>query len=333
MLNAPPQGQRRILRNIGRRFQRQILHPLSGRLVEKGTSKLAPTTSPLSKIKIPDRDRKLGENWRPIAAYKTIIGIFDEESWACTTRSSPTIAALDRRLPGNASVIPALYYETTVSDFEAARLARLESRHEFLSSAREEDPLNGGRFSPVQGDIAAALADDFGCKPGIQSAGLKISARIQSEGMLKPERPPVKTWAEIITTASPSCTSAKWMNARPDGLITNRHALQPARRKHLRDLRCGISISSSAIRLGLLISGSARRAYFIDGCGASGEPHVFQTRRGGTSKWKPGEIVWSPSYADGSEMDLDQAVVRPEHWAHPHWPIAHAVTYGVSHER
>src|SRR6185436_20938 len=160
--------------------------------------------TPLSKIKIPDRERKLGEKLaEDLRREKTIIGVFDEGCMGMYNAIIPDellhrTGVFKERLSQSA-----FYYETTqVSDFEAAQTrAWLEDRGmNFAIGPREEDHLTW-RQVQLQCKMYIAterIADDFGCEAiGIQyQQGLKdlLPASDLVEGMLNnADRPPVKT--------------------------------------------------------------------------------------------------------------------------------------------
>jgi hypothetical protein len=323
---------------------------------------------PLSKVKIPDRERKLGEKLAAdLQREKTIIGVFDEGCMGMYNAIIPDellhkTGVFKERLSQSA-----LYYETTqVTDFESAQArAWLEDRGiNFVIGPREEDHLTWRQVQlQCKMYIAAArLADDFGCEAiGIQyQQGLKdlLPASDLVEGMLNnSDRPPVKTrdGSRVIRDGEPIVHFNEVDEcAGLDGVITHRvHGVlkQPVENT-LHDLRWGDVDRSGTVQdyvWVFLISGSAPPAHFIDGWrGASSErqPPMYFRLGGGTLKGisRPGEIVWSRIFIEDGrlKMDLGRAGVvelpRSEtqrRWnaTTPQWPIMHAVTYGVSRDQ
>src|SRR5258708_32527643 len=97
------------------------------------------------------------------------------------------------------------------------------------------------------------------------------------------------------------------------------------------------------------ISGAAPPQHFIGGYTGDvieRQPPVYFRLGGGTLKGisKPGEIVWSRIFVDQGKLnaDLGRAAVRKlpkeeteRRWraTTPHWPIMHAVTYGITRDQ
>lgn len=324
--------------------------------------------TPISKIKIPDRERKLGEKLaEDLQREKTIIGVFDEGCMGMYNAIIPDELLHQTGVFKERLSQSALYYETTqVSDFEAAQTrAWLEDRGmNFVIGPREEDHLTWRQVQlQCKMYIAAArIADDFGCEAiGIQyQQGLKdlLPASDLVEGMLNnSDRPPVKTrdGARIIRDGEAIVHFNEVDEcAGLDGVMTNRvhGALKQPVENTLHDLRWGDVDRSGTVAdyvWVFLISGSAPPAHFIDGWrGASSErqPPMYFRLGGGTLKGisKPGEIVWSRIYIeDGAlKMDLGRANVvelprsetqRRWNLTTSQWPIMHAVTYGVSRDQ
>ncbi|MEM6757723.1 MAG: fucose isomerase, partial [Planctomycetota bacterium] len=214
---------------------------------------------------------------------------------------------------------------------------------------------------------AVRIADDFGCHTiGIQyQQGLKDLAPASDlvEGTLNnADRPPVKSrdGKRVLFRGQPvphfnevdECAGL-------DGLMTYRvhkHLGQPVENT-LHDLRWGDADRSGTVDdyvWVFLISGSAPPAHHVGGWkGSDGhrQPAMYFPNGGSTLRGiaKPGEIVWSRIYIDGSKqkggrlkMDLGRAGVvklpRKEtqrRWDETtvQWPIMHAVTYGIDREQ
>jgi hypothetical protein len=324
--------------------------------------------TPISKIKIPDRDRKLGEKLaQDLQKQKTIIGIFDEGCMGMYNAIIPDELLHQTGVFKERLSQSALYYETTqVSDFEAAQTRAWLEDHgmNFVIGPREEEHLTWRQIQlQCKMYIAASrLADDFGCEAiGIQyQQGLKdlLPASDLVEGMLNnSDRPPAKArdGSRIIRDGQPIVHFNEVDEcAGLDGLITNRihKALNQPVENTLHDLRWGDIDRSGTLSdyvWVFLISGSAPPAHFIDGWrGASSErqPPMYFRLGGGTLKGisKPGEIVWSRIFiADGKlKMDLGRAGVvelprsetqRRWNLTTPQWPIMHAVTYGITRDQ
>jgi len=324
--------------------------------------------TPLSKFKIPDRERKLAEKLADeLRRQKTIMGVFDEGCMGMYNAIIPDELLHQTGVFKERLSQSALYYETMqVSDFEAAQTrAWLEDRGmNFVIGPREEEHLTWRQVQlQCKMYIAAArLADDFGCEAiGIQyQQGLKdlLPASDLVEGMLNnSDRPPVKTrdGSKIIRDGQPIVHFNEVDEcAGLDGLMTYRvhKALSQPVENILHDLRWGDIDRSGTVQdyvWVFLISGSAPPAHFIDGWrGASSErqPAMYFRLGGGALKGisKPGEIVWSRIYiADGKlKMDLGRAGVvelpRQEtqrRWnaTTPQWPIMHTVTYGITRDQ
>lgn len=324
--------------------------------------------TPLEKVKIPSRLRKLGEALAAqLQTQKAIMGVFDEGCMGMFNAILPdhllhATGVYKERLSQSA-----LYYETTqVSDDEALAVRRwMEERGmKFVTGPRHEEDLTDAQILlQCKMYIAAVrLADDFGCATiGIQyQQGLKdlLPASDLVEGTLNnADRPPVtsRDGARVLYEGEPlphfnevdECAGL-------DGLMTYRihRALGQPVENTLHDLRWGDYDATGTVGAYVwvfLISGAAPPAHFVGGwSGASSErqPAMYFPSGGGTLKGisRPGEIVWSRIYVedDRLKMDLGRAgvVELPEEetrrrWeaTTPQWPIMHAVTYGVSRDQ
>src|SRR5438477_4628201 len=117
-----------------------------GEWLKKGKAKhRTDHVTPLSKIKIPDRDRKLGEKLAAdLQRDKTIIGVFDEGCMGMYNAIIPDELLHQTGVFKERLSQSALYYETIqVPDHEPAQTAaRLEDRGmNFVIGPREEDHL------------------------------------------------------------------------------------------------------------------------------------------------------------------------------------------------
>jgi hypothetical protein len=321
----------------------------------------------LSDVKVPARERKLGEALaRQLAREKAIMGVFDEGCMGMFNAIIPDhllnpTGVFKERLSQSA-----LYYETTqVSDDEAREVRRwMEERGmQFRTGQDEQEHLTGHQIHQQCRMYVAAvrIADDFGCHTiGIQyQQGLKdlLPASDLVEGALNnTDRPPVRSrdGRRVLYEGQPlphfnevdECAGL-------DGLMTFRvhRAMGQPVENTLHDLRWGDTDRSGTTDEYVwvfLISGSAPPAHFIDGWrGASSErqPYMYFRLGGGTLKGvsRPGEIVWSRVFVDSGrlKMDLGRAGVvelpREEtqrRWdaTTPQWPIMHAVTYGITRD-
>jgi hypothetical protein len=323
---------------------------------------------PLTDVKLPTQERKLGEALAAqLQRQKAIMGVFDEGCMGMFNAIIPdhllnSTGVFKERLSQSA-----LYYETTrTSDDEARQVRRwMEERGwRAETGADPEQELTDEQLHWQCKMYCAALriADDFGCHTiGIQyQQGLKdlLPASDLVEGMLNnSERPPVKSrdGKRVLYDAQPlphfnevdECAGL-------DGLMTYRlhKSMGQPVENTLHDLRWGDIDRSGTVNdyvWVFLISGSAPPAHFIDGwAGATSQrqPAMYFRLGGGTLRGisKPGEIVWSRIYIEQGrlKMDLGRAGVvalPPEEtdrrWREttPQWPIMHAVTYGVSRDQ
>jgi len=350
-------------------FSSQDFQSQLGRWLKKG--KLRHNTDhvvPLKDVKIPKRERKLGEALaQQLLRQKAIMGVFDEGCMGMFNAIIPddllhACGVFKERLSQSA-----LYYESMqVRDDEALAVRRwMEDRGmKFVTGPVHEEHLTDAQILMQCRMYVAALrlADDFGCDCiGIQyQQGLKdlLPASDLVEGMLNnSERPPVKSrdGRRFLYDGQPlphfnevdECAGL-------DGLMTFRlhRAMGEPVENTLHDLRWGDWDRSGTVKdyvWVFLISGSAPPAHFIGGWqGASSErqPVMYFPNGGGTLKGisKPGEIVWSRIYVENErlQMDLGRAgvVALPieetnRRWqaTTPQWPIMHAVTYGISRDQ
>jgi hypothetical protein len=324
--------------------------------------------TPLSDVKIPKAERKLGESLATqLTREKAIMGVFDEGCMGMFNAIIPDhllnpTGVFKERLSQSA-----LYYETTqVADDDAREVRRwMEHRGmKFVTGPNNETDLTDEQVHQQCKMYIAALriADDFGCATiGIQyQQGLKdlLPASDLVEGTLNnSDRPPVKSrdGCRVLYESQPlphfnevdECAGL-------DGLLTYRvhRAMGQPVENTLHDIRWGDIDRSATVEdyvWVFLISGSAPPAHFIDGwAGATSErqPPMYFRLGGGTLKGisKPGEIVWSRVFIEDGRLKIDLgragvvALPREEterRWqaTTPQWPIMHAVTYGVSRDQ
>jgi len=337
--------------------------------LEKGkVSHPTPHVTPLADIKLPAKERKLGEALaKELLRRKAIMGVFDEGCMGMFNAIIPDhllnpTGVFKERLSQSA-----LYYETTQVSDEEAREVRswMEERGlKFVTGPIQQEHLTDAQIHLQSKMYIAAvrIADDFGCDAiGIQyQQGLKdlLPASDLVEGTLNnSDRPPVKSrdGRRILYEGEPlphfnevdECAGL-------DGLMTYRlhRAMGQPVENTLHDLRWGDWDASGTVEdyvWVFLISGSAPPAHFIGGWqGASSErqPPMYFPSGGGTLKGisKPGEIVWSRIYIEKGRLRIDvgraEVVELPEEetrrrWeaTTQQWPIMHAVTYGVSRDQ
>lgn len=341
-------------------------------LKEGKCSHPTPHTQKLKDVRIPAPAKKLGKALaKDLLGSKAIMGVFDEGCMGMFNAIIPDhllnpTGVFKERLSQSA-----LYYEATqVSDEEAEACFQwyLDKGFTFhLGDQHEEDLTRDQVLMQCKMYIAAVrIADDFGCHTiGIQyQQGLKdlMPASDLVEGTLNnSERPPVTSRdgsRELFTGEPIPHFNEVDECAGLDGLMTYRvhKALNQPVENTLHDLRWGDFDQSGTTDdyvWVFLISGSAPPAHHIDGwAGSDGhrQPAMYFPNGGSTLRGiaKPGEIVWSRVWVDGSKkggqlcMDLGRAKVielpREEterRWRETtsQWPIMHAVTYGVSRDQ
>ncbi|MFW6058825.1 MAG: fucose isomerase [Phycisphaeraceae bacterium] len=326
----------------------------------------------LADVKVPQNARRTGEKLADqLQRDKAILGVFDEGCMGMFNAIVPDhlmnpLGIYKERLSQSA-----LYYATTqVSDEEARQVRRwMEGKgFTFHTGPNPQEHLTDDQIhQQCKMYIAAVrIADEFGCDTiGIQyQQGLKdlLPASDLVEGTLNnSERPAVKSAdgkRELYAGKPVPHFNEVDEGAGIDALMTNRvhTALDQPVETTLHDLRWGDPDQSGTVDdyvWVFLISGSAPPAHHIDGwAGSDGhrQPAMYFPLGGSTLRGiaKPGEIVWSRVWVDGSKrggrlcMDLGRAGVvelpREEtqrRWdaTTPQWPIMHAVTYGVSRDQ
>lgn len=330
--------------------------------------------TPLKKAKVTNVARKTGQKLAAeLAKNKAILGVFDEGCMGMFNAIIPdhllhATGVFKERLSQSA-----LFYEMTqVKNTEAKAVYDWYVKKGFTfhiprGAKHKKDLTKDQVLDQCKMYIAAVrIADDFGCHTiGIQyQQGLKDLAPASDlvEGTLNnSDRPPVKSrdGKRILFKGEPvphfnevdECAGL-------DGLITYRvhkELGQPVENT-LHDLRWGDVDQSGTVDdyvWVFLISGSAPPAHHIGGWrGSDGhrQPAMYFPNGGSTLRGiaKPGEIVWSRIYIDGSKpggklkMDLGRAGVvklpkkeTERRWAETtvQWPIMHAITYGIDREQ
>ena len=317
-------------------------------------------------------ERELGESLaRQLKREKAILGVFDEGCMGMFNAIIPDHLLNPTGVYKERLSQSALYYETTqVKDTEAKAVRKwMEDKGMTFHTGKDEKKhlTDAQIHQQCKMYIAAVrIVDDFGCDTiGIQyQQGLKdlLPASDLVEGTLNnSDRPPVKTrdGKRVIRSGQPiphfnevdECAGL-------DGLLTYRvhKAMGQPVENTLHDLRWGDwdqSGTTDEYVWVFLISGSAPPAHFTGGWkGADShrQPYMYFRLGGGTLRGvsKPGEIVWSRIYVDGSTpggklcMDLGRAGViklpdkeTQRRWdaTTPQWPIMHAVTYGITRDQ
>ncbi|HNQ24208.1 MAG TPA: fucose isomerase [Phycisphaerae bacterium] len=333
----------------------------------KVTHRLTHVT-PLTKVSIPARERKLGQALAAQLLHdQAVMGVFDEGCMGMYNAIIPdhllhAVGVHKERLSQSA-----LYYATTqVPDREAEAVFDWLCRAgmQFKFGASEETDLTRQQVLTQCKMYVAALrlADEFGCHCiGIQyQQGLKdcLPASDLVEGMLNnTERPPVMAAGNgrVLYAGEPlphfnevdECAGL-------DGLLTYRvhRAMGQPVENTLHDVRWGDwdhSGTTDEYVWVFEISGSVPPAHLVGGwAGAVGErqPAMYFRLGGSTIKGvsRPGEIVWSRIYVEDDRLNLDvgrAGVVElpPEEtrrrWeaTTSQWPIMHAVLYGVTRDQ
>jgi hypothetical protein len=333
----------------------------------KVTHKLDHVT-PLSKIKVPAKERKLGEMLaEQLRREKAIMGVFDEGCMGMFNAIIPDHLLHPTGVYKERLSQSALFYESSqVPDHEAKAVLEwlLNRGMKFAFGKKEETELTEWQvLTQCKMYIAAMrIADDFGCDTiGIQyQQGLKdcLPASDLVEGLLNNgDRPPVyarRSEMQLYRGNPLPHFNEVDECAGLDGLMTYRlhKAMGQPVENTLHDLRWGDYDKTGTVKDYVWvfeISGAAPPEHFINGWkGARGErqPAMYFRLGGSTVKGisKPGEIVWSRIYVadDALNMDIGRAGVVElpieetiRRWTSTtsQWPIMHAVTYGVSRDQ
>jgi len=322
----------------------------------------------LDPARLPGQESQLGVALaRQLKNDKAIFGIFDE---GCMGMYN---AIIDDELLNACGIYKERFSQSAlvaemrlVSDKEAgkARAWLDEKGMTFLVGSDDATELTNAQIlEQLKMYIAAVrIADTFGCDAiGIQyQQGLKdmTPASDLAEGLLNnTERPPVyhkETGKELFPGKAVPHFNEVDEGAGVDALVTNRvwTAMGLAPDTTLHDIRWGRHYRGNNIDEFVWvfeISGAAPPSHFIGGYkGASSErqPAMYFPLGGGTLKGesKPGEIVWSRVYVQGSVLHVDMGRgtvvgLPPEEmqfrWKSttPQWPIMSAVLHGVSRDQ
>jgi len=323
---------------------------------------------------IPVASRKIGEQLAgQLVDEKAIMGVFDEGCMGMFNAIIPdhllnSTGVFKERLSQSA-----LYHEMTqVKAAEAKAIYQWYEKKGFTfhiprGAKHKKDLTKEQVMDQCRMYIAAVrIADDFGCDCiGIQyQQGLKdlCPASDLVEGTLNnTDRPPVRSrdGKRILYKGEPIVHFNEVDEcAGLDGMMTYQvhKALKQPVENTLHDLRWGDWDQSGTVDdyvWVFLISGSAPPAHHIGGWrGSEGhrQPAMYFPNGGSTLRGiaKPGEIVWSRIYIDGSKpggrlkMDLGRGGVvklpkkeTQRRWDETtvQWPIMHAVTYGVTRDQ
>lgn len=330
--------------------------------------------TPWRKTAMPASARKVGEKLaNELTQRKAIMGVFDEGCMGMFNAILPDhllnpVGVFKERL--SQSALFAEMQTVKASEAKAVYDWYVKKGLKFLiprGAKHQSDLTKAQVLDQCRMYVAAVrIADDFGCDCiGIQyQQGLKdlCPASDLVEGTLNNvDRPPVKSRdGKRILYKGESIPHFNEVDecAGLDGLMTTRvhQALGQPVENTLHDLRWGDVDRDGTVKdyvWVFLISGSAPPAHHIGGWkGSEGhrQPAMYFPNGGSTLRGiaKPGEIVWSRIYVDGStkggklKMDLGRAGVvklseaeTQRRWAETtvQWPIMHAVTYGVSREQ
>ena len=349
-------------------FRRHLQSWLDTGRVHHDTSHVVP----LANVSIP---RPLAQSAATIATElrhkKALMGVFDEGCMGMFNAIIPdhllhATGVFKERLSQSA-----LYHETMrVSDAEAREVFKwLEKAGMTFHFGKDEarDLTRAQVLLQCKMYVATLrIADRFGCDlVGIQyQQGLKdlLPASDLVEGMLNDsKRPPVTAEgsSRVLWKGKPLVHFNEVDEcAGLDGLLTQRvhEALGQPVENTLHDIRWGDwdqSRSTDQWVWVFEISGGAPPAHFTGGWKAAEgfrQPPMYFRLGGSTLAGvsKPGEIVWSRIWVDGSSgqeklrMDIGraQAVALPDEETRrrldattPQWPIMHAVTYGISRDQ
>jgi L-fucose isomerase-like protein len=313
----------------------------------------------------PDRDRgtALGS---ALVRDQAILGVFDEGCMGMFNAIIPDhllhkIGLFKERLSQSAlfaamQTVPAARAQAHYA-WLRSRGMRFELGTNETTELTARQVLEGLRMY----EAAVRMAHDYGCAAiGIQyQQGLKETcvASDLAEGLLNnPDRPPVRGDDGTILFDGRAVPHFNEVDecAGVDALITDRvwHDLGLDPSNTLHDVRWGAPVSERGVDEFVWvfeISGAAPASHFIGGYGgAIGErqPAMYFPKGGSTLKGvsRPGELVWSRIYVanNGLHMDIgrggvvklsDEETARRWEATTRHWPIMHAVLYGVSRDQ
>ena len=335
------------------------------------TGKVVHKTShvkPLSRVKLPARERKLGADLAARLRHdKAIMGIFDEGCMGMFNALIPDSLLNPLGIYKERLSQSALYYAATqVKESEArAALRWLTSRGmRFMFGSNDKTDLTVKQVLwQLRAYIAAIrIADEFGCSTvGIQyQQGLKdlLPASDLVEGLLNDSvRPPVRSAdGKRVLYAGRPVTNFNEVDecSGVDAILTVKvqEALRQPVENTLHDVRWADwdrSGTTGEYVWVFEISGSVPPSHFPRGLkDAVGErqPPMYFRLGGATIKGisKPGEITWSRIFIEDNrlKMDIGRAKVvelplyetrRRWNSTTPQWPIMHAVLYGITRDQ
>jgi len=335
----------------------------TGRIVHK-----TPHVKPLSRVKLPARERKLGADLAAkLKCDKAIMGIFDEGCMGMFNALIPDSLLNPLGIYKERLSQSALYYAATqVKESEArAALRWLTSRGmRFMFGSNDKTDLTVKQVLwQLRAYIAAIrIADEFGCSTvGIQyQQGLKdlLPASDLVEGLLNDSvRPPVRSAdGKRVLYAGRPVTNFNEVDecSGVDAILTVKvqEALRQPVENTLHDVRWADwdrSGTTGEYVWVFEISGSVPPSHFPRGLkDAVGErqPPMYFRLGGATIKGisKPGEITWSRIFIEDNrlKMDIGRAKVvelplyetrRRWNSTTPQWPIMHAVLYGITRDQ
>jgi hypothetical protein len=349
-------------------FRRHLASWLSRQQVHHDTSHVTPIEAVTIPKKIQQQADQLAAD---LQTKKALMGVFDEGCMGMFNAIIPDRLLHPTGVYKERLSQSALYYETQqVADREAREVFSwlTKAGMTFHFGRDEATTLTRAQvLTQCKMYIAAVrLADRFGCDLiGIQyQQGLKdlLPASDLVEGMLNDSKRPPVTAADssrVLYKGRP-LTHFNEVDecAGLDGLLTQRvhAALGEPVENTLHDIRWGDwdqSGTTSDWVWVFEISGAAPPSHFVDGWeGAHGyrQPPMYFRLGGSTLAGvsKPGEIVWSRIWIDGSGpqeklcMDIGRAaaIALPEEETQrrlesttKQWPIMHAVTYGIDRDQ
>jgi hypothetical protein len=322
---------------------------------------------PLKKVKVPASAAKIGREYaQKLKREKLIMGVFDEGCMGMFNAIIPDALLHPTGVFKERLSQSALYAKMqTVKDDEA------RAAYDWLVKAGVKFNLGTDEASELtEAQVllqckmyiaAVRIAAEFGCATiGIQyQQGLKdlTPASDLVEGLLNNrKRPPVfdeATGKELFKGEALPHFNEVDECAGLDGVVTYQlwRQLGYPPENTLHDLRWGRQYADKNLDAYVwvfLISGAAPAEHYGGYKNASSErqPAMYFRLGGGSLKGvsKPGWIVWSRVYVDGSKLKFDTGLAEvvklpqaetDERWklTTPQWPIMHAVLQGVSRDQ
>lgn len=324
-------------------------------------------TKPFDLVKIPASDEKTGRDYaKKFRNHKAIMGVFDEGCMGMYNAIIPddTLHAtglFKERLSQSALYAAMLEVTDTeanaVLDWLLVAGMKFNWGTDYATELTKEQTLEQCKMYIA----ALRMADAYGCATiGIQyQQGLKdiCAASDLVEGLLNnTSRPPAYATDGRELFAGKALPHFNEVDecAGLDALITYElwSQLGQPPENTLHDLRWGQQYTGAGVDdfvWVFLISGAAPPAHFVDGyksASSDRQPAMFFPKGGGTLKGvsKPGPIVWSRIYLEGSVLHADIGVgevvdlpaeetARRWNGTTPEWPIMHGVVKGVSRDQ